>query len=160
MPTSGIVGSYGRFIPNLFFNPCSPYLLIQFTYYRLCGMNLRESKIGLPGPHSNFSPAIYLTPESVYISMLCSPFMPFSPSLTVLTSDIGKCREGGGHVIVHVRNDKDPVGVGSLRKFSGFLRVTKSRNYIVRCFLINQNLVHNNVYSSIQVKHLFFFKEV
>ena len=67
--------------------------------------------------------------------MLCSPFIPFSPSLTVLTSDIGKRREGGGHVIVHARNDKDPVEVGYLRKFSGFLRVRKSRNYMVRCFL-------------------------
>ena len=81
-------------------------------------MDLRENKIGLPVPHGNFSPAIHLTADSAYILMLCSQFIPFSPSLTVPTSNIGKCRGGGGHVIVHARNDRDPVGVASLRKFS------------------------------------------
>ena len=115
-------------------------------------MDLRENKIGLPVPHSNFSPAIHPTADSAYILMLCSPFIPFSPSLTVPTSNIGKCREGGGHVIVYARNDRDTVGVASLRKFSGFLRVTKSRNYMVRCFLsYKPEPVHNKIYFAIQV---------
>ena len=36
--------------------------------------------------HSNFSPAIHLTPDSVYMLMLLSPFVSLSPSPIVSTS--------------------------------------------------------------------------
>lgn len=36
-----------------------------------------------PVLHSHLSPAIYPTPDSVYMLMLLSPFVPLTPSLTV-----------------------------------------------------------------------------
>ena len=40
---------------------------------------------GLPVLYGNFSPAIYFTHRTVYVSMLLSPFVPLAPSHTVST---------------------------------------------------------------------------
>ena len=44
-----------------------------------------EHQTGLPALHSNFSPAVYLTLDSIHVSMLLSPFVPLLPSPTVST---------------------------------------------------------------------------
>ena len=45
-----------------------------------------DCQAGVPALHSSFQPAIYFTHGSVYMSMLLSPFVPPSPSLTVSIS--------------------------------------------------------------------------
>lgn len=47
---------------------------------------IAERPTGFLVLHRTFSPAIHLTPDSVYILMLLSPFVPLSPSPTVFTS--------------------------------------------------------------------------
>ena len=47
---------------------------------------ITESQPGLPVLHRNFSPAIHLTPDTVYMLMLLPAFVPLSPSPTVFTS--------------------------------------------------------------------------
>ena len=49
---------------------------------------IMEPQAGLHVLHRNFSPAIHLTPDSVYMLMPLSPFVPVSPSHTVSTSPI------------------------------------------------------------------------
>ena len=47
---------------------------------------ITEHQTVLPVLHSNFSPAIHLTPNNVYMLMLLPPFVSFSTSPTIFTS--------------------------------------------------------------------------
>ena len=47
---------------------------------------IKERQAGLPVLYSNFSPAIYFTHGSLYMSFLLSPFLSLSPSPTVSRS--------------------------------------------------------------------------
>ena len=49
---------------------------------------ITEYQVGLPVLYSNFSPAIYFTQDSVYMSMILSSFIPLSPSVRKIKTNI------------------------------------------------------------------------